>query len=231
MTFTNSFGAALVHEVQADRFSGERMTSGRQLIYIHDPMCSWCWGFRPVFTQLLELLPENTAVRYVMGGLAPDNDQPMSAATRVYIQKMWHAVEKRTNANFNHDFWTLCQPRRSTYPACRSVIAAGLQRTEAIPEMIYTVQKAYYLQARNPSDLDVLVSLAGEIGLDTQRFKNDIVSHQVEMLLQRDFDTRRQLGVMSFPSVMLASAGSTYCLSNGYSPIQTMTDNLPDDLQ
>ena len=99
------------------------------LYYVLDPMCSWCWGFRPVFESLLvhlsKNLPDQINVQYVMGGLAPDSDQPMPEETCLYIQKQWSAVETTLGAKFNWDFWSECQPRRSTYPACRAVIAAG----------------------------------------------------------------------------------------------------------
>ena len=46
---------------------------------IVDPMCSWCWGFRPVWDELQATLPDEVAVVELMGGLAPDTEQPMDA--------------------------------------------------------------------------------------------------------------------------------------------------------
>ncbi|TNF99641.1 MAG: DsbA family protein [Gammaproteobacteria bacterium] len=200
------------------------------LYYVLDPMCSWCWGFRPVFQRLLETLPIRTTVQYVMGGLAPDSDQPMTEATRQYVQKMWRAVEKHTGAKFNYDFWKYCHPRRSTYPACRAIIASGLQKHSAIPDMIFAIQKAYYLQSLNPSNLDILIRLSEEIGLDGQRFENDITSKDVETLLQQDFQLRRDLGVMSFPSVIMESNNNTQWLANGYLPIEDIIKKIPNDI-
>ena len=60
-----------------------------------------------------------------MGGLAPDSDEPMPAEMRTYVQQAWRAVTARTGVAFEHRFWEECAPRRSTYPACRAVIAAG----------------------------------------------------------------------------------------------------------
>lgn len=172
-----------------------------KLYYIMDPMCSWCWGFRPVFETLLRLLPAEVEIQHVMGGLAPDSDEPMPQATREYVQSQWHAVEAKTGAKFNREFWEKCQPRRSTYPACRAVIAASLQQPSAKSEMIRAIQRAYYLQARNPSDLDTLVALANEIHLDSEQFASDIKTTGVEQRLQTDFHTRQRLSVSSFPSL------------------------------
>lgn len=194
------------------------------LYYILDPMCSWCWGFRPVFQALLDQLPTDLEVRYIMGGLAADSDQPMPETTRDYVQEQWRQVMEKTGATFNWDFWTQCQPRRSTYPACRAVIAAGLQGQENIPVMIYAIQKAYYQQARNPADVATLISLAGEIGLDTDQFKQMLTSSQAETLLQADFELRKRLGANRFPSVLLETQAGLYSLVQGY-------DTLANTLQ
>ena len=30
------------------------------LVYVHDPMCSWCYGFRPTWVGLRAILPQCT---------------------------------------------------------------------------------------------------------------------------------------------------------------------------
>ena len=42
--------------------------------------------------------------------------------------------------------------------------------------MTLAIQKAYYMQARNPSDYETLIELAGEIGADKTKFSKDITS-------------------------------------------------------
>jgi putative protein-disulfide isomerase len=161
-----------------------------------------------------------------MGGLAADSDQPMPEETANYIQQQWRLVTAKTGAEFNWDFWSKCQPRRSTYPACRAVIAAGQQGKENIPRMIYAIQKAYYLQARNPSDLETLIALADTIGLDVQQFKTDIASSETEQKLQADFRTRRRLGVNSFPSVVLENEKGLHFLAQGNDSIENIFRRL-----
>lgn len=192
------------------------------LYYVADPMCSWCWGFREARDEILEALPTNMKVEYVMGGLARDSDEPMTEETKSYVQGAWRSVSAETGAEFNWDFWTLCKPRRSTYPACRAVIVAG----EKGPEMFDLIQEAYYLEARNPSDLDVLCSLAVELGLDGDRFLVDIASPEVETMMQEGFNTRRRIGVTSFPSLVLEAEGDIRFLCEGYSLSQDVLARL-----
>ena len=76
-----------------------------RLIYVHDPMCSWCWGFRPNFLALCRQLPEKVAVSLLLGGLAPDSDQPMPAQLQSKLQDTWRRIQTRIpDTRFNFDF-------------------------------------------------------------------------------------------------------------------------------
>lgn len=55
-----------------------------KLIYVMDPMCSWCYAFS---LELEEFLTKhsNLEIDYIMGGLAPDSDIPMADEMRKAI--------------------------------------------------------------------------------------------------------------------------------------------------
>ena len=69
-----------------------------KLYYIYDPMCSWCWGCRPVWDLLQQHLPKSIAVEYVVGGLAADSDSAMPIAQQQMIQNHWRTIEQKLGA-------------------------------------------------------------------------------------------------------------------------------------
>jgi len=184
------------------------------LYYYHDPMCSWCWGYRPTVQKLFSSLPEGVTRTGIVGGLAPDSDQPMPETQREAIAGHWRRIEDLLGTEFNYDFWTKCEPRRSTYPACRAVIAAAKQGCEG--EMILEIQKAYYLKARNPSDIDMLQILAEQLGLNAETFRNDIASSDTEAELQRQISFARASGVSGFPSLAVETNGQLVPINVDY---------------
>ncbi len=200
------------------------------LYYIADPMCSWCWGFSPVLEAVSNVLPDEIPIRYVMGGLARDSEDPMPEETRSYVQSQWRLVAERTGADFNWDFWKDCEPRRSTYPACRAVIAAGMQRPEGTEAMFHAIQHAYYLEARNPSDRETLIQLAGEINLDSKRFSEDLASTHTDTLLHQDFELRRSLHADKFPTMILEYIDNQLWLAYGYEDEDLVVDLLTSAL-
>ncbi|MYB34502.1 MAG: DsbA family protein [Gammaproteobacteria bacterium] len=167
-------------------------------------MCSWCWAFRPQLDRILQSLPDNIRVVRLLGGLAPDSNEPMPETMRQHLQEVWRTIAHAVpGTRFNFDFWQDCIPRRSTYPACRAVIAARNQGIEWDEKMVRAIQQAYYLEARNPSEEQTLIEIAKTIGLDDRRFSQDLGSTQTQGTLLDEITLSRNLGISGFPSLML----------------------------
>jgi len=191
--------------------------SATTLYYIHDPMCSWCWGFHPVLKQLEENLPKHISIRYILGGLAADSESPMPEAMQQFLQKTWHTIQQQIpGTEFNFDFWTNCKPRRSTYPSCRAVIATKLQNPALEKNMIHAIQTAYYLMASNPSDDSTLIELADDLGLDIEKFKADLNSDTTKKNLGNEIGLSQQLGAQGFPSLVLEHNQKKWLLQTDY---------------
>ncbi len=191
------------------------------LYYIHDPMCSWCWGFSCTWMLIKRRLPSLLAIRYVLGGLAADSDEPMPKELQVKIEETWRSIQKVIpGVEFNYEFWQRCQPRRSTYPACRAVLAAKKQDISNELKMIEAIQKAYYLQAKNPSDEEVLISLSKRLGMDEKQFACDLNSIEIKQQLKNDIALYHQLsvetGMSGFPSLILKVDDSLHPIPRNY---------------
>jgi putative protein-disulfide isomerase len=192
--------------------------------YVHDPMCSWCWGYRKTWENIRAALPNTVLVVNVVGGLAPDSDEPMPEEQQTLIASYWQQVADKTGASFNFDFWKNCQPRRSTYPACRAVLAAKKQGGEQA--MIDAIQHAYYLRSLNPSDHNTLVLLATELELDADLFRADLTSEHIQCELEENLALRRSIGAHSFPSLVLMHNGSGIALTIDYNSSESTLEEI-----
>ena len=173
------------------------------LYYVHDPMCSWCWGFRPTWAEIKTNLPKGIEVNYLLGGLAPDSSEVMPESMQADIAGYWRRIQQHIpGTQFNFDFWDKCEPRRSTYPACRAVIAARKQKPEIELEMIQKIQYAYYMDAKNPSNDSDLITIAGTLDLDEKQFATDLNAAETQQQLESEMNLGRQLGAQGFPSMI-----------------------------
>ncbi len=187
------------------------------LFYVHDPMCSWCWAFAPTWAEIKQNLPEHIKVRYLLGGLAPASNEPMTSAMQAAISGYWRTImQKVPGTQFNFDFWEKCEPRRSTYPSCRAVIAARNQDVTKELPMISAIQHGYYLNAMNPSDDSTLVTLASEIGLNSTQFEKDLNSLDTQNQLIEEINMGRAIGAQGFPSLILKAPKGYQYLPHDY---------------
>lgn len=197
------------------------------LYYIHDPMCSWCWAFSPVWHRLREQLPIHIHIEYLLGGLAPDTDALMPEAMQKTIRQTWQRIQDVVpGTQFNFDFWDKCHPRRSTYPACRAVIAARNQGIMNQDTMITAIQRAYYLDARNTSDLLVLSELANSIGLDESQFNSDMKSKATHQQLIKETALAQSIGARGFPSLIWIGYGRSSTVKLDYLNADSMAQSI-----
>lgn len=196
-----------------------------RFIYVMDPMCSWCWAFNPAI-ESLKTSYSQYEWDYLMGGLAPDSDQPMPADMQQKLQAIWKHIEQQTGTIFNHDFWSKNKPRRSTYPACRAVITAESLAPGSSAEMINGIQKAYYQDARNPSNEDVLIKLAEQIKLDPVVFEQRFNESETQIELDTQINQAHALGAQGFPSLFVENNGEITALSYGYCTTEVLKKRI-----
>jgi len=199
------------------------------LIYVHDPMCSWCWGFEPTRQKIFEAVAGRMQIRRMLGGLAPDSEVPMPAAMRSMLQQTWQRIEQMIpGTEFNFEFWQKCSPRRSTYPANRAVIAAREQGDEFDSRMTARIQRAYYLEAKNPSDESTLIELATDIGLDADLFATSLIAESTQHKLITEIQATREMGIDSFPSLAVQKADGLRHIGLNYTQPELMIREIED---
>ena len=82
--------------------------------------------------------------------------------------------------------------------------------------MILAIQEAYYLHARNPSDISTLVQIAHELGLDSDAFATAPAGPGVEALLQVEIAFSRSAPINGFPSLVLQTQTGLHAIDLNY---------------
>jgi len=201
----------------------------KTLLYIADPMCSWCWGFMPVIEKMRNEYNGQLKLELLMGGLRPGTKNPMHSAQRQEILHHWEAVNRMTGQPFRFEGALPEGFIYDTEPASRGVVAASLINPESVFPFFKAVQSAFYAEQQNVTDSVVLAELAGSAGLDMQHFMRIFESELVRNLTLEHFHRSRRLGVSGFPTVIMVEDGAGYrFLTRGYSPFQRLRPALEE---
>ena len=192
----------------------------KTLIYVVDPMCSWCWGFSPVFEDILRGYQDQVQIQILMGGLRPGNTERFDTPRRSYILGHWRAVHERTGQPFNFDFHMGPQFTYDTEPASRAMII--VRNLDPSLERIYlkTIQEAFYVSNRNVTREPVLADLASNLGLDRAVFLKQFWEQRNKQAAWAEFDQVRQLGVSGFPTLLGKDGDTVTALTHGYQPFK-----------
>ncbi|WP_421683882.1 DsbA family protein [Stutzerimonas urumqiensis] len=193
-----------------------------RLLYVMDPMCSWCWGFTPVIEALAERAARaGVAAVPVVGGLRSER-QPLDPAGRVRILGHWQAVNAATGQLFD---FNAAMPEGFVYdtePACRAIVTARGLDASQVWRFMGLVQRAFYLEGADTTRASVLVGLAEEAGYSREAFAQRFDSPEAHQDTAADFDWVRNLGISGFPTVLAERDGRLALLTNGYQPLETL---------
>lgn len=203
----------------------------REIIYLTDPMCSWCWGFSPVITSIREKYGQKVPIRLVLGGLRVGTTEPMTAEIRDFILHHWHEVQKATGQPFRFDFDVPEEFKYDTEPACRAVVAARRIAPESTFPYFHRLQHAFYQENRDVTDPDVLAQEAGREGINESRFRTLFEDPELKAETLGDFVFSTNLGIRGFPSVVLKADDEYRLLTIGYRSFEVLDVRISEWLQ
>lgn len=184
------------------------------IIYIGDPMCSWCYGFAPEITKVKEALPDHE-FKVVLGGLRPQGTETM-ADLGDFLEHHWKEIEKRTSLPINYGIIGDESFVLDTEPGCRAVVVAREMKSEIELDFFKAVQRAFYVDNKDMRSEKTFIEIAKEFGLDTAVFTQKFNSEEARYNTRSDFQLAAEMGIKGFPSVIVRHNGQLFLAANGF---------------
>jgi putative protein-disulfide isomerase len=185
------------------------------LLYFADPLCSWCYGFGPELSKLLERHPD-ARLDLVMGGLRPFNRQRMTPEFKEMLRGHWRHVATASGLPFSESVLDRDDFIYDTEPPCRAVVTARDMDFSKAYAFMKAVQLAFYRDGRDVTQGDVLADIAQECGYQRDTFRMNLDSDLMREETQADFATTKTLGVSGFPTVGTSRGAKLFLVTSGY---------------
>ncbi len=194
-----------------------------EIIYVADPMCSWCWGFAPVMDEIIGEFGELAQVRLIMGGLRPGPAaQKMDEATRTSIRSHWQHVADTTGQPFDFAFFEREDFLYDTEPAARAVVAVRAIEPQKEYLFLKSLQSAFYAENQDISNPANYPRLLREHAIAAETFLPVFADSETGKATQQDFYAAQELGIRGFPSLVLRNGERLALLSRGYQPYESL---------
>ena len=197
----------------------------KYLLYVADPMCSWCYGFGPELSALLARHP-GMQVDLVMGGLRAYNTMVMDAAMKNMLRGHWEHVSQASGQPFTQALFKRDDFVYDTEPACRAVVVARSQAPELALSVMRAIQTAFYRDGRDVTRGDVLADIAAETGLPRDQFITAWNSHEAQDAARADFTNAQRLGVQGFPTLAMVESSQIHLIAHGYTKADVLDERL-----
>ena len=194
-----------------------------KLIFVGDPMCSWCYGFAKELATLLETTPD-LSLEIVLGGLRAGGTDVLDAAGKQFRLTHWARVEAASGVAFNREALLAREGFvYDTEPICRAVVTARSMAPQAdLLAVFRALQKAFYVDGLDTTDPTTLARVTAD-ALTAAGHS----AHADEVLLlfnaqstveaaREDFRKAREWGINSFPALLADVDGELRVVTPGF---------------
>lgn len=197
--------------------------SDRELVYVGDPLCSWCYGFHPV----LEALPGalGLPLRVAVGGLSVGPDaRVVDARMASFLRGCWDQVAVASDQPFDRTLLDRTGWRYDTEPACRAVVAVRRLDPPRALDAFGALHHAFYVDGVDPSDE------AGLAGAVAPLVDGDVLAAMQDPATRdetrADFVRARELGIRGYPCLLLREGAELTLVTQGYRPLEDLVPAL-----
>lgn len=200
-------------------------TADVELVYVGDPMCSWCWAFDPVLAALDQRY--TFPIVTVVGGLRPGpSAQTLDDDMRAMLRHHWETIAAKTSVPF--DFSQLDREGwvyDTELPARAVVTMRGLDET-AVRPFFSRLQRAFYAEKVDITDTSVYPQLLDDFDVDPEVFMTRLTDEASRTEAWADFAQARRLGISGFPTLLVRIDDTLSIVTRGYAPFDRVEPAL-----
>jgi putative protein-disulfide isomerase len=234
MWFFRSTFDEMMNEEYCDPLTGEckpapltnaspkiQLEEGKEIIYVGDPMCSWCWG---ISNHLKELRAHYAQYKFtvVVGGLRPGGGDVWDDKMKQFLQHHWAEVTKRSGQPFGSKLFDLDEFNYDTEPPCRAVVAARKWVGANDLEFFESVSRKFYVENEDPATDEFYRSVCEQFGIPFDEFIVEFHSNDSIRKTYAEFQLNRNWGVTGYPTVLFRNDKQLYRINNGYCEFEQM---------
>jgi putative protein-disulfide isomerase len=196
-----------------------------RVIFVTDPMCSWCWGMAREIDRTMTMLAGEFEFDVLLGGINIDSTQPVGDYGRRRLAGVWREVTEVTGTTFGAGLPAGDFVYNSTR-ACAALEAVRELSGRPPFEYLQRLQRRFFLGGEDVTQAALLRAEARAAGIDADRFDEVLVSPRTLDRMRSGFGLAKSYGTAALPSVVVESAGARRLVTGGYADAPTLIEAL-----
>uniref|UniRef100_A0A2A4YYG7 DsbA family protein n=1 Tax=OCS116 cluster bacterium TaxID=2030921 RepID=A0A2A4YYG7_9PROT len=209
------------------------MSESRDVIYIGDPQCSWCWGIAEEMKKIQTFVTgHDMNFTIIVGGLRVGGGQAWDAEFKDMLRHHWQQVNQRSGQPFDYGLFDLPEFDYDTEPSCRAVVTAknlivnSDLTVDSLLDFFVAIQHKFYVGNQDPKQLEFYASICSDLGLDFAEFSKLYQSEDIKGQTTAEFNITRNWGVSGYPTILYTDGKQLYMVSSGFQKADSIIENM-----
>ena len=195
------------------------------VIFVTDPMCSWCWGMSADLERARREAASVFEFDVLLGGINIGSIQPITEFARNRLASIWRSVNEVTAARFGQGLPAGDFVYNSTR-ACVAVEAVRSILNRPPFDYLLRLQTRFFVDGLDVTGAELLRDEAASIGIDAGMFDAAVASPQTLTRVREGFALAKSYGTAALPSVLFEVGGVRRLVAGGYVDAPTLLATL-----
>ncbi len=200
--------------------------------YYTDILCVWAWIAQRRIDELTEHFGEKIELRYlymdVFGDTATkmQNQWASKGSYQGFAKHVQQSAASFESAPVNAAIWNDTRPATSANAHMVLKAVESAYGRQASIDLALQIRKAFFIDAKDIGDLDLLCGLVKDSKLDTAPINQSINSGKAMALLMGDYQQAKQQNIKGSPSYVMDNGRQTLYGNVGYRVLQANIEEL-----
>ncbi len=188
----------------------------KKLIYIGDPMCSWCYGFAPVISHIRDTYSDRLDMTLMLGGLYTDGQTYQDEKRITFLKKTWKRISDLSGQPFDFTMLESTGWLYDTELSCRAVVAVRRIAPDKTFRYFEDIQTNFYAKGWDSQSEETFNKAAVKLDINPAQFLNELRKPGCIEETKEDFLQVKRMGVSGYPTVLLNDHNGWATLTTGY---------------
>jgi putative protein-disulfide isomerase len=222
---TISFLLYMTHSVDHIE-SSSRQASKARVLFVTDPLCSWCFGTLPEVLLCRQKLAAEVSFDLIMAGLQIGTAEGLLGYDIKRLRRLWQEVTETTGQSFSGKI-----PEGFIYHSelsCRAVEIARQLEGGAPFEFFAKLQTAFYQRGEDINSVKVLAPL---LGLAEEELSRKLHSPEIIAQTRAGFELATSLSANALPHFLIDTGSGYQLLCGGYVTAEYLVPDILERLK
>ena len=195
-----------------------------KIIFVTDPMCSWCWGMADSIKEIHEKYKDKIELDLMLGGTNTDSTDLVGDYGKKFLLQLWREIYETTGKEFGFKL-----PQSYVHNSLLPCLAIELLKVEDLDkafDLLYELQSLFFLKGLNINDMSLLLEALLNHGVTREKFARELRQSKLEERVRFQFENSRSFGTTVLPNILFDDGKRYRLLLGGYADCEVIEKTL-----